>query len=200
MSGLFASASGSKRNMPMVRMGSIAMLPEDKVRTEDLGDIDAYLIEAHSLGGISGSPVFVTSTRTVQSKAMIEGVARAGYDFVQAEGFSLLGLVHGHWKGDSQDINAVYVRPSREAPAINLGISLVIPAQKILETLNQETLIEARNSGDEVYPTASGHPNTRCYGFSSFRRSSAAQTRSVNPAAIAGVTFRFPSFKAAGRS
>lgn len=58
LTGLFASHLGKDRNIPIVRVGNIAAMPEEKVETR-FGLMDAYLIEARSLGGISGSPVFV---------------------------------------------------------------------------------------------------------------------------------------------
>jgi hypothetical protein len=59
--GLFSFAPGAKRNTPIVRFGNIAMLPDEQVQV-DSGFVDAYLIEARSIGGISGSPVFVRKT------------------------------------------------------------------------------------------------------------------------------------------
>jgi hypothetical protein len=59
--GLFSFAPGEARNMPIVRHGNIAMLPDQKIQT-DMGFADVYLIEARSIGGLSGSPVFVRRT------------------------------------------------------------------------------------------------------------------------------------------
>jgi hypothetical protein len=44
--------------MPIGRHGSLAMMPSEPIQT-DLGFADVYLIKARSMGGISGSPVFV---------------------------------------------------------------------------------------------------------------------------------------------
>lgn len=129
ITGLFAHLSGMARNLPVVRMGNIAMMPEELVPTS-LGDIEAYLIEARSIGGLSGSPAFVRET---------VGLGLGS--------FYLLGLMHGHWdipidtKSDIEDIDSI-------AP-INVGIAIVIPAKKILEVLNQPSLIEVRRQGDE---------------------------------------------------
>src|SRR5436190_824542 len=48
--GLFAHHSGQQRNIPIIRVGNIAALPEEPVKTR-IGSIDAYLIEARSIGG-----------------------------------------------------------------------------------------------------------------------------------------------------
>ena len=56
--GLFSEAPGHQTNMPIVRVGNIPMMPTEQIQT-DMGYADVYLVEARSLGGMSGSPVFV---------------------------------------------------------------------------------------------------------------------------------------------
>ena len=56
--GLFAYHSGVARHTPIIRVGNIASIPHDPVATA-LGPAEAYLIEARSVGGLSGSPVSV---------------------------------------------------------------------------------------------------------------------------------------------
>jgi hypothetical protein len=64
--GLFSAHPGKQRPLPILRFGNISLLPHEKVDVylskEDeengiLNGIDAYLIEARSMGGVSGSPV-----------------------------------------------------------------------------------------------------------------------------------------------
>jgi len=123
--GLFVFATGSQRNQPIVRTGNIAMLPNEPIPTEH-GNIEAYLIEARSIGGISGSPVFVYSYRN-----------RMMY---------LLGMMRGHWAIRSETINAVF--PIPDDRGVNLGIAVVSPAKKILETLNQPELVKLRGKAE----------------------------------------------------
>ena len=54
ITGLFHPHEGKRKNIPIVRAGNIAAMPEEKVFTERYGYIDAYLIEGRSIGGISG--------------------------------------------------------------------------------------------------------------------------------------------------
>jgi hypothetical protein len=49
--GLFSEHQGAERNIPIVRVGNIAAMPEEPVLTTSWGAIDAYLIEARSIGG-----------------------------------------------------------------------------------------------------------------------------------------------------
>lgn len=58
ITGLFCHHYGSSRNIPIVRVGNIACLTEEKIYTKAYGEMDAYLIESRSIGGLSGSPVF----------------------------------------------------------------------------------------------------------------------------------------------
>jgi hypothetical protein len=59
--GLFRSHYGAQRNIPIVRIGNIAAMPEEPIETPGHGSgfVDAYLVEMRSIAGLSGSPVFV---------------------------------------------------------------------------------------------------------------------------------------------
>jgi hypothetical protein len=54
------------RNEPIVRMGNVAAMPRDRVPgikiSGKMVDAEVYLVEVRSVGGLSGSPVFVTQT------------------------------------------------------------------------------------------------------------------------------------------
>ena len=119
--GLFAPFIGTLRFTPMVRTGVIAMMPQGRVQHPKFGSIEAYLTESRSLGGLSGSPVFVRDTVSVQ------GVNKEGKlrPFSAPAGFHLLGLLSGHWDAPA----------AANDGSLNMGISLVVPATKILEAL-----------------------------------------------------------------
>lgn len=56
MVGLFTKRHGFRRNIPIVRAGIIAAMPEEPIEDEDTGNLyDAYLAEIRSIGGLSGS-------------------------------------------------------------------------------------------------------------------------------------------------
>jgi len=133
VTGLFAHLTGAAKNLPIVRMGNIAMMPGEPVSTKEFGDIEAYLIEARSISGLSGSPAFVRETVGI-------GVGS----------FYLLGLMHGHWDipplGKS---DAIRLDEDTYGP-VNIGIAIVVPAKKILEVLNQPQLLDRRRAGDEA--------------------------------------------------
>lgn len=129
--GLFAPFTGTLRFTPIVRTGVIAMMPRGRIPHSTFGSIEAYLTESRSLGGLSGSPVFVRDTVSVQAVNR-EGIPRP---FSAPAEFHLLGLLSGHW--DAQG--------ARDGGGgLNMGISLVVPATKILEALFSHELTALR--------------------------------------------------------
>lgn len=58
--GLFSLRVGTQRNIPIVRSGILAAMPYDSEPfTKDGCPYHAYLAEMRSIGGLSGSPVFI---------------------------------------------------------------------------------------------------------------------------------------------
>jgi hypothetical protein len=130
--GLFYDIPGSTQNTPILRHGNLAMFPADQVQV-DLQNgksefMDVYLVEARSIKGLSGSPVFVRESVAVcgrNNKGMwvkAKAVSR----------FHLLGLMSGHWD------------TATHPKGVNAGIAFVVPAHKILETLDHPALLEMR--------------------------------------------------------
>ncbi|HYG09059.1 MAG TPA: trypsin-like peptidase domain-containing protein [Pyrinomonadaceae bacterium] len=137
--GLFANHHGTKKNIPLVRVGNIAAKPEEPVEVRTFGLMDAYLIEARSLGGISGSPVFV-HIPAVRAKSILPESARKNIkpdDTV----FFALGLMHGHWDMMYADQDAV-IEDATGIQRVNMGIAIVVPASKILEVIEQPMIKE----------------------------------------------------------
>jgi hypothetical protein len=123
--GLFAHHQGNVKNLPIIRSGNIAMMPDEPIKSHDFGDMEAYLIECRSIGGLSGSPVFVI-------KDIGPGQAR----------IFLLGLIHGHWDVEPDD---VIDTSTAEKNSVNVGVAIVAPAKRILETLNHQELKDVRS-------------------------------------------------------
>jgi hypothetical protein len=132
MTGLFIHLVGSARNQPIVRMGSIAMMPDEPIPSE-AGSVEGYLIESRSIGGLSGSPAFVRETIPMGLGA-----------------FHLLGLVHGHWDIPLDQIADSVLPDVNDAVAnVNMGIAVVVPAEKIREVLFHPQLVDRRQRDDE---------------------------------------------------
>jgi hypothetical protein len=135
--GLFSKHAGNGKNLPIIRMGNIAMISDEPVQTTQFGNMDAYLIEMRSIGGHSGSPVFVLKPIPI---AIADELVPTSHWRV-----FLLGLIHGHWDvelGKSGDATQVDDFKSR----VNAGIAMVVPACKILEAINSQELADLRDS------------------------------------------------------
>lgn len=139
--GLFAPHNvGVGRNVPIVRVGNIAAMPEERVQTRHFGRIEAYLVESRSIGGLSGSPVFVD----------LRG-QRAGKLTVGGQSFLLLGVMQGHWDhyGDLPEYDLASDE-DEERRRVNMGIAIVVPIQKVLETLDHPDLLARRRQEESV--------------------------------------------------
>jgi hypothetical protein len=146
ITGLFTQVTGSTRNIPIVRAGHMAMMPGERVPTK-LGPMEAYLIEARSIGGVSGSPVFVRETIVLPMTKPGQIVKPENAPYLSGSGrFWLLGLMHGHWDVAPSAINDDAFDANGK---VNMGIAIVMPATKILETLYHPELVDMRKKGDE---------------------------------------------------
>jgi len=139
--GLFSQHYGSRRNIPILRVGNIAQMPEEPIMTS-MGMMESYLIEARSIGGISGSPVFV---HLGGIRTTFKGEAQSS-KFEYA--YYLLGLMHGHWDLPAPDADML-VEDTLPDERVNMGIAVVVPVQKILEVINQEELVAIRKKAEE---------------------------------------------------
>lgn len=137
ITGLFTRAAGSSQNMPIVRMGTVALIPPEKI-PHGTSLIDAYLIEHHSIGGLSGSPAFVSETALIPSvyEEPKKRTPEKMFYFAPGQTF-FMGLVRGHWETPPNPAFG-------QTEGMNFGISVVVPAQKIRDILYQSEQIAIR--------------------------------------------------------
>jgi hypothetical protein len=152
MIGLFRNHAGQDRNIPIVRIGNVAAMPEELVSTR-IGNIRAYLVEMRSIGGLSGSPVFVNRPPEQPPFGFLRDPRFKPPDPEQVNWFRyhFLGLVHGHFDVRSPDEDIVQEDDGGQGGGINSGIGIVIPAQKIIETLYQPDLVDERRRDEAEY-------------------------------------------------
>jgi hypothetical protein len=131
--GLFLPHFGKDRNLPIMRTGTIAAMPVEKIRVSN-GLVDAYLVEARSIGGLSGSPVFVRMDSRVSADHFLRKVVTH-----PRRSFGLLGLIRGHYEDEVLSNITVH---ERKAEAVNMGIGIVVPVEQITETLMHPELLE----------------------------------------------------------
>lgn len=153
VTGLFSNHYGEHRILPIVRTGNLALMSDERVYVKDFGEIEAYLIESRSIGGLSGSPVFVQKFPVRVKDGKIYTPNR---DHV----FYWLGLIHGHWDVQSTISSSDEIADTvSAAEKVNMGIAIVVPSTKIVEIINQPYFADVREAErkkrkDERAPTA----------------------------------------------
>lgn len=151
IAGLFNNAKGVSKNIPIIRIGNVAMMPKEKIlfRTKNRPEqwLHADLLEARSIGGLSGSPVFIRETVNIEAGSRIipgfAGLIEPGLEKLQLAGvgrFHFFGSLIGHWQ-----IPVSLSDTHTQAEAVNMGIAPMVPAQKVLEVLGQPKLVIEMN-------------------------------------------------------
>lgn len=131
--GLLTSHFGETRNIPIVRMGNIAAMIEEPV---DLGDEwgqqEVYLIESRSIGGLSGSPVFLNTQpyRFVKDHKTIDA---AGHKRDYIMGINV-GLFETKANADSLPKDRAEKREDF-LERMSAGIAIVVPIQRAIEII-----------------------------------------------------------------
>lgn len=133
--GLFTYHHGEQRNLPVLRSGMIAAMPEEPLQDQDTGEkYQAYLAEMRSVGGLSGSPIFIAlpddNTATEQTY---------GRDKILR--FYLLGMIHGHWDVRSRSAAVDF---DQETDQMNVGMAIVTPIEELSFILDRDDVAKAR--------------------------------------------------------
>lgn len=143
--GLFAHVAGQTRNTPILRAGNIAAMPQEPIQTCSRVLRPSYLVEARSVGGLSGSPVFWYYGPI---REMLEGTEKG------VPKFHLIGLIHGHYLGRGEQWDSAApgtIADHVTGDALNAGIAIVTPSQDILHTLQQPELKAQRDEWSERF-------------------------------------------------
>lgn len=135
--GLFSEHPGRKRVEPIMRFGMLSMMPHEPIRVKGLrvaSEIEAYLVEARSWGGHSGSPAFIYYPAYRSGNSLTVPVALPVF---------LLGLVQSHYE-ISSDVELLGDFLGSGKVPINAGIAAVVPSQKIVDVLMDDELVNDR--------------------------------------------------------
>src|SRR5262249_14449914 len=141
--GRFMGFDGQESNRPSVRFGNISICPPVVInipRANQTHPQESFLVEARSLPGYSGSPVY-----------WLRQVPRRSGDYTitlqPAYAAKLLGVDHGHLPQWDDVYEQDQKTPSWARLRVNLnsGMMVVIPAWKIRELLDIPHLVETRN-------------------------------------------------------
>jgi hypothetical protein len=149
ITGLFANYAGDLRNVPIVRVGNLAAYPEERIPVRGFRQMDAFLIEARSIGGLSGSPVFyhahgshlgVFRPFAPAWLSPIPAPQPWAEDDAKARGmisFYLMGIIHGHYNQKAiaeNEPDAI----RNDIEELNTGIAIVVPVGKILSFIDDD--------------------------------------------------------------
>lgn len=139
--GLFWRHSGTQRNEILCRRGSVAMMPSEPVVIDGQGrTARVHLMEARSVGGLSGSPVFVHVHGLRQPYANNPIYPSPRYTASNWVFFYLWGMVTGHWDIQMKPHQTSKREAKPKERDINTGIATVVPASQILETIMQKNV------------------------------------------------------------
>lgn len=139
--GYFYQHGGTQRNIPIVRLGSIAALPEEPVRaivgTENNPRealVEAYLAETRSQQGLSVPPAFVVPMKPVNTLGLVYPTSI--YTPKTPRPVYFLGVMTGHF-----GVKAAEFEGSRgQLAKVKVGISIVVPHNKLVELFETEAV------------------------------------------------------------
>ena len=126
---------GGDENHPAVRFGTVAVMPHKQPVTllspERRRYQHSYLVEVRSIGGHSGSPIFVSSAAWNQIQL----------DGIWPQGAPLLGIDCGHLRARVE----VEATTGEKCLVVqNTGMAIVLPSSAVLDTLHRAELQAAR--------------------------------------------------------
>jgi hypothetical protein len=138
--GLFRLHKGTNRNIAIVHSGHVATLADEQERiplkrgcSSPIIRVVAHLVEAQTLNGLSGSPVFVQCyIKLVNSRATR---AKWGVDPLTCGEIKLFGIYQGAWDAEPGEILAAD-RGLDGSTRVPVGMGLVVPAEKLIELIN----------------------------------------------------------------
>lgn len=158
MVGRFIHHDGKERNDPSVRFGNISMQPRPIIQDRGHNRFPqlSYAVELRSMGGYSGSPVFVYR----MPWNMITGSLTVGSPKIW-----FLGVNWGHitdkWEvreGWTRSVRQNHESSVRKVNYVraNTGMNGVIPAWKVKDLLDLPALAEHRRKQEEALATRLG--------------------------------------------
>ena len=136
--GLFIQYTGMTRLEPVVRSGTVAMLPKDPVFTTLRKPGNIFLAEAHAFGGNSGSPMFVDTSRFKNA---------LGYDY------KFLGVVTGEIK-ETADLTLEVSTAYAGTVSANSDVSVIVPAFQVRDLLMSPVFQGLRDAYVASHPAA----------------------------------------------
>jgi hypothetical protein len=131
--GYFYQFPGQRKFQAIVREGTLAMMPDEKLDTTLRKPGHLYLGDVHVFGGNSGSPLFVN----------LGGYRNGSLSF--GDQYRLLGIVSGFYHEDS-NLRLTVATTLTGTLEQNSGIAMIVPADELKELLDSPVLQAARDA------------------------------------------------------
>jgi hypothetical protein len=136
--GYFSHYSGTHEFQPIVREGSLAMVPDGKMGGVLCHPAKVFLADLHIIPGNSGSPLFIGL------RGFLGGLVAPNDG---GSPYMLLGVISGYMYEDL-DLD---LRPASDFDKVvhsNSGVAMVVPAEEIAKLLSSPLLKQGRD--DEI--------------------------------------------------
>lgn len=135
--GLLVNFVGSSKNFPIMRDGTIALIPSEKVpisykvgsqtiKTEQ----ELIFLNTLSIQGLSGSPIFLWPGPRLKNNTFNVGGGR----------YLFLGLMHGFYPAIPREVNKVETTDAKYLYSDNSGVAIVFPSWRLKEIFEMESL------------------------------------------------------------
>jgi hypothetical protein len=140
--GRFVNHEGRVKNTPSVRFGTLAMMNDEPIEVDGIRQ-ESFLVEARSLSGYSGSPVFVYSSAKMTAEGEVSAWMSSNVRF--------LGIDWCHLHSYEQVLNSDRKTPLEPMRWVkqNTGMAGVIPAWKLAALLNEPEVQKMRDEERE---------------------------------------------------
>jgi hypothetical protein len=174
--GAFVGRVGYRKNIPVVRIANIAAMPEEPIDFASPRQ-PAYLIETRSLGGTSGSPVFLNLQEhrvRRRTHGYRLGMTRDPVPDSQEQKstthlilpYLLMGMIiymhGGNYNQDFVSEDDSNVHPLHDVE-FNAGIAIALPISVIIDLLNSDAAKKARMKEIEAKGQRSGDRPASAY-------------------------------------
>jgi hypothetical protein len=138
--GRFINQEGKEQNIPSVRFGHISQMPIEPIEYDGVMQ-ESFLCEIKSIGGFSGSPVFLApltdAGRPQGSSSILTKEARLlGVDWAHIQNYECA------WDDNGHEI------PHIRFPT-NTGMMAVVPAWKLNELLDHPEMVRLRQMQED---------------------------------------------------
>lgn len=135
--GLYTSHYGLTKNIPVVRVGHVALLPGEPVRGPG-GYVSAYLVELRTIAGLSGSPVYLNPPPVRVREKKLE--------HLDGTHFPIIGVLVGYHVVESKEdqvvVSKFQAHDGDEEPKDtdsldqrNTGFGIVVPIDPVFKML-----------------------------------------------------------------